>query len=115
MVRKAFKVAELEKPGATHIELAEDVARLPVPNHWRAMEPRQIRRSRADEQAVEKAVALVRAARRPLIIAGNGAIRVRASNQLRKLSETQDVPVVATFMGKGAVSDRAAQSLLCGG
>ena len=113
VVRKAFKVAELEKPGATHIELAEDVARLPVPDHWQAMEPRQIRRSRADEQALEKAVALIRAARRPLIIAGNGAIRVRASKQLRKLAETQDVPVVATFMGKGAVSDRAAQSLLC--
>ncbi len=33
VVRKAFKVAELEKPGAIHIELVEDVAKLSVPDH----------------------------------------------------------------------------------
>ena len=113
VVRKAFKLAELEKPGATHIELGEDVAHQQISKDRRPMEPRPVRRSRADEQAVSAALDLLRSARRPLIIAGNGAIRVQASHQLTQLVETQDIAVVATFMGKGAVSDRAAQSLLC--
>ena len=112
VVRKAFKVAELEKPGATHIELGEDVAHQQISKDRRPMEPRPVRRSRADEQAVAAALDLLRSSRRPLVIAGNGAIRVQASRQLTQLVETQDIPVVATFMGKGAVSDRAAQSLL---
>jgi acetolactate synthase-1/2/3 large subunit len=113
VVRKAFKVAQLEKPGATHIELGEDVAHQQISKDRRPMEPRPVRRSRADEQAVAAALDLLRSARRPLVIAGNGAIRVRASHELSQLVQTQDIPVVATFMGKGAVSDRAAQSLLC--
>jgi acetolactate synthase-1/2/3 large subunit len=113
VVRKAFKLAQLEKPGATHIELGEDLAHQLVPAEWRPMEPRLVRRSRADEQAIEAALDLLRSAHRPLVIAGNGAIRVQASEQLERLAATQDIPVVATFMGKGAVSDRSPQSLLC--
>jgi acetolactate synthase I/II/III large subunit len=113
VVRKAFKLAQLEKPGATHIELGEDLAHQHVPADWMPMEPRPVRRSRADERAMDAALELLRSARRPLVIAGNGAIRVRASEQLERLAAGQDIPVVATFMGKGAVSDRSAQSLLC--
>jgi acetolactate synthase-1/2/3 large subunit len=113
VVRKAFKLAEIEKPGATHIELGEDVAHRQIANDRRPMEPRPVRRSRSDEQAVAAALDLLRSSRRPLVIAGNGAIRLQASHQLTRLVQSQDIPVVATFMGKGAVSDRAAQSLLC--
>lgn len=113
VVRKAFKLAEFEKPGATHIELAEDVASLAVPPATAPMLPRLVERPQADPQVIEQALALIRAAERPLIIAGNGALRVRASQELTRLAEGQGIPVVTTFMGKGTLSDRSPQSLLC--
>jgi acetolactate synthase-1/2/3 large subunit len=113
VVRKAFKVAELEKPGATHIELAEDIAKQPVGDRCHPMKTRRVRRPRADYQTIKEAVELLRASKRPLLMAGNGAIRVNASEQLTRFSQTHDVPVVATFMGKGVVSDRLTQSLRC--
>lgn len=111
IVRKAFRLAELEKPGATHIELAEDVARLEVRDDIQPLLPKPGPRPHAHEQAIETAALLLREARRPLIIAGNGAIREHASHVLTRLVEEHNIPVVATFMGKGAISDRLPQSL----
>ena len=113
IVRNAFKLAEMEKPGSTHIELAEDVARLELPAELRPIQPRAVRRPNAERRSIEEALSLLREAERPLIIAGNGAIRESASQQLNRLADNHGIPVAATFMGKGAISDRSPQSLLC--
>lgn len=113
IVRNAFKLAEMEKPGATHIELAEDVAGLDVPAALEPISPRAVRRADPNPAALDEALSLLRKANRPLIIAGNGAIREGASQQLTRLACDNGIPVVATFMGKGAISDRLSQSLLC--
>jgi acetolactate synthase-1/2/3 large subunit len=110
-VRKAFKVAEFEKPGATHLELPEDVAREesaeePLPNRDR------VAAAVPNPAAIEAVTVLLEAARRPLIIAGNGAVRTAAASQLRALVSETDLPVVSTYMGKGAVSDASEHSLM---
>tara|TARA_R110002124_G_scaffold283427_1_gene459402 strand:- start:136 stop:1785 length:1650 start_codon:yes stop_codon:yes gene_type:complete len=110
VIRKAFKLAELEKPGATHIELSEDVAKQETENI--DLIPREdIRRPAPDHKAIARTLELIRKASRPLIIAGNGAIRKQASQHLVQLVDTFDIPVVHTFMGKGAVSDKNEHSL----
>ncbi len=111
MVCKAFREAEQEKPGATHIELSEDVADLEVDDVFGPMEPRRPRRPASDYKAIRKSVELIRAARRPLILAGNGAIRKLASKHLTEFAERHQVPVASTFMGKGALTDRSRLSL----
>jgi len=101
IVRKAVRLARTEKPGAVHIELPEDVAEMDttaVP-----MAPRRFRRSVPDDKIVNQAFEMLRNARRPIIIAGNGCIRRRASKQLRLLSEKTGIGVVSTFMAKGCV------------
>ena len=109
-VRKAFKVAEHEKPGATHLEFPEDVAG--AETDAAPLERRnRIRRPSPDETAVERAVGLLSDADRPIVLAGNGAIRTRASERLRSFVAETDVPTVATYMGKGAVSDADEHSL----
>lgn len=113
IVRNAFKLAEMEKPGATHIELSEDVAKREVPADVEPIFVRGVRRPYPDHVAIEEAIGLLRKAKRPLVIAGNGAIRERASQQLTRLANDSGIPVVATFMGKGAISDRLPQSLFC--
>lgn len=101
VLRKAFKMAAMEKPGATIIELPEDVAKASV--DLTPMQAEKTRRPAADHKAVAKAVELIAAAKRPIILAGNGAVRKRAAKQLRRLARKTGIGVVNTFMGKGAV------------
>lgn len=111
VVRKAFKLSEHEKPGATHIELSEDVAKMDT-NTTDLIETDTVRRPSPDYKAMNKAMDLLKKAKRPLIIAGNGAIRKKASKHLTKLVNRLDLPIAHTFMGKGAVSDTNEHSLL---
>jgi acetolactate synthase-1/2/3 large subunit len=101
VVRKAVRVARTEKPGAVHIELPEDIAKHDAAAQ--PLEPRRFRRSVPDDKIVDQAFELIRNAKRPVIIAGNGAIRRRASKQLRAFCERTGVGVLSTFMAKGAV------------
>jgi acetolactate synthase-1/2/3 large subunit len=113
IVRKAFKVAESEKPGATQIELSEEIARMKVSEGLEPLPRIKVRRPSPDYKAVEKVVRMLKSSRRPLILAGNGAIRKLASKHLTTLVEKYEIPVTSTFMGKGAVSVRSEKSLAC--
>ncbi len=101
IVRKAVRVARTEKPGAVHIELPEDIAKDDVDAE--PMSVRRYRRPGPDDKIADKAFELISAARRPVIIAGNGTIRRRASKQLRIFCEQTGIGVLSTFMAKGAV------------
>jgi len=101
IVRKAVRLARTEKPGAVHIELPEDVASME--SSKKPMVPRRFRRSVPDSAIVDQGFAMIKNAKRPIIIAGNGCIRKRASKQLRLLCEKTGIGVVSTFMAKGCV------------
>ena len=101
IVRKAVRVARTEKPGAVHLELPEDVASMETSEV--PIKPRRFRRPVADEKIVDHAFAMLEKAKRPVIIAGNGCIRRRASEQLRKFCEQTGIGVISTFMAKGCV------------
>jgi acetolactate synthase-1/2/3 large subunit len=101
IVRKAVRLARTEKPGAVHIELPEDIAA--EASTREPMTPRRDRRSVPDDKVVDQACELRKYARRPVILAGNGCIRKRASKQLRLFCERTGIGVISTFMAKGAV------------
>ena len=101
IVRKAVRLARTEKPGAVHIELPEDVAKLDT--DVKPIEPRRFRRSVADDKIVDRAFEQLAWAKRPVILAGNGCIRRRASQQLRRFCEKTGIGVISTFMAKGCV------------
>ncbi len=109
VVRKAFKVAETEKPGVTVIELPEDVAKEEINEN--PIKPTLIRRPAADNRAVNEAIDLIIAAKNPIVLAGNGTIRKRASHRLRTLVKNLGVGVINTFMGKGSISSDDEHSL----
>ena len=119
IVRKAFRVATLEKPGPTHIELPEDLAAEvvagpdeggPVP-----LAPGRVYIPEPTDAAIDHAADLLATSQRPLVLAGNGVLRRDASAELRALARGLHVPVAATFMGKGAVDDRSHLSLMAVG
>ena len=112
-VRKAFKIAEMERPGVTHLELPEDVAKKDVNG---APLPRiKVRRPSPDEKAIAQAAEMIKKAKYPLILVGNGCIRTRVSKQLNAFVEERGIPIVHTQMGKGAFSDRSEYSLFTTG
>ena len=99
VVRKAFKVAEAEKPGATHIELPEDVMASEID-----ASPLPRRRAVPSEpQAREllRAADVIKGALNPVALAGNGVIRGGATPALREFVRATGIPVAETFMGKG--------------
>ena len=101
IVRKAVRLARTEKPGAVHIELPEDIAAMDTSST--PLTPRRFRRAVPDDKIVNQAFAMLQKAKRPVIIAGNGCIRRRASKQLRLLCEKTGIGVISTFMAKGCV------------
>ncbi len=109
MIRKAFKLAESEKPGACLIELPEDLAKASSNNS--PIPPVRLRRPGADYKAVAAAVDLIRSAKSPVVLAGNGAIRKRASKQLCIFAHRSGIGVINTFMGKGAIGRKDPHSL----
>ena len=114
VVRKAFKLAESEKPGATHLELPEDVMAAPVgddPVATRPLPRDQPVRSEPRARDLLRAAELIRAARHPVALAGNGVVRGRAAPALRAFSRVTGIPVAETFMAKGVVDADAPQAL----
>ncbi|MCC6295361.1 MAG: acetolactate synthase large subunit [Pseudomonadales bacterium] len=102
IVRKAVRLARMEKPGAVHIELPEDLAR--QHSSQRPMAPRRFHRPVPDDGILRRAVALLTSARRPVILAGNGCVRKpTASRELRSLCARTGIGVISTFMAKGCV------------
>ncbi len=117
IVRKAFRVATLEKPGPTHIELPENLAAM-APESGDAIQPILPGRTYFPEptdEAVDHGARLLAASSRPIILAGNGVLRRHASDALRALANGLHVPVAVTFMGKGAIDDRSHLSLMAVG
>jgi acetolactate synthase-1/2/3 large subunit len=101
IVRKAVRLARSEKPGAVHLELPEDVAKQETDAE--PLTPKRFRRPGADDKISDLAWERIRSARRPLILAGNGTIRKRASKQLRRFCEATGIGALSTFMAKGCV------------
>ena len=101
IVRKAVRLARTEKPGAVLIELPEDIAKLPVDK--KPLTVKKFRRSVPDDTIVTLTYERIKAAKKPIIIAGNGCIRRQASEQLRRFCDKTGIGVLSTFMAKGCV------------
>jgi acetolactate synthase-1/2/3 large subunit len=105
MVRKAFKLAQTERPGAVFLAVPEDVEALPVTSD---LVPLDINVPRPDEPSrsqIERAAAVLNAASRPIVLAGHGAARSGAAGALRRFSELLGLPVATSFHGKGVFPD----------
>lgn len=101
VVRKAFKLAEAEKPGATFIDLPENICEMET--YEKPLPSSANRLTLADQELVEAAAELIKQARYPLILVGNGAVRARAGEYLQTFVEKHSIPVVNTFMAKGII------------
>lgn len=101
IVRKAFKVAQTEKTGACFIEFPENIAEMEIDDV-----PLRIKHVIPPEPAAEqitRAADLISKAENPIILAGNGVIRAKATQALADFASELSIPVANTFMAKGAI------------
>ena len=103
IVRRAFKIALSEKPGATHIELPQDIAKRK--SNIPPIIPQKIRRSKANEDLIKEAAEIILQAKRPMLFIGNGCIREDASEAIRRFAERTGICSMNTFMAKGVIRD----------
>jgi len=102
VVRKAFKVAEAEKPGGSFIDFPENIADMDV----EGKAPLKVQSPRPPlppEEKLRQAADVISNARFPLVMAGNGVVRGKADHALVAFSEKLNLPVATTFMAKGSI------------
>ena len=101
IVRLAFKHAEKGKPGATHIDLPQNIAKMPadaVP-----LKRQQMHEVYADPTHIAAAGKIISEAKNPVILAGAGAVRSHAAAAVTELADRLHIPVVNTMMAKGII------------
>ena len=102
-VREAFRRAIEERPGATHLELPEDIAH--DETDVQVLKPSHVRRPVADEKSIVYAIEAVNNAKRPILMIGAGANRKTTSKMLREFIDKLGIPFFTTQMGKGVVDE----------
>ena len=102
-VRESFRRAEEERPGATHLELPEDIAH--DQTDAIVLQASFHRRPIADDKAVQRAVEAIRESRQPILMVGAGANRKTSSKMLREFVERFGIPFFTTQMGKGVLDE----------
>ncbi len=103
ITRLAFKYAEGEKPGATHIDLPVNIAKMPVPDTEKPLRKKIAPKEYAELDTVQDAAGLIFRARNPVILAGSGVVRGHAAEALTDFAGKLHLPVINTMMAKGVI------------
>jgi tartronate-semialdehyde synthase len=103
--QQAFHLMRSGRPGPVLIDLPIDVQLAEIEFDVETYQPLPVYRPRASRAQIDKALDLLAAAERPLIVAGGGVINADAADLLVEFAELTGVPVVPTLMGWGAIAD----------
>ncbi len=111
MIRKAFKLAQTERPGAVYLAVPEDIESSVAPEDARPLEVNIPRPDEPSPDQVARAASILKAASNPIVLAGHGAARAGAGASLMHFAESLGVSVATTFHGKGVFPDDHPQAL----
>ena len=103
--RRAFQIMRSDRPGPVHIDLPIDVQKEIIDYDPETDAPLPVSRPAPNPSAITRAVDMLLAAEKPLIVAGGGIINAEASDLLVEFAELVNVPVVPTLMGWGTIPD----------
>lgn len=103
--QQAFHLMRSGRPGPVLIDLPIDVQMAEIEFDIDTYEPLPVYKPAATRRQAERAIEMLQAAERPLIVAGGGIINADASDLLVEFAELVDVPVVPTLMAWGAIPD----------
>jgi acetolactate synthase-1/2/3 large subunit len=105
-IREAFYIASSGRPGPVLIDITKDAQQMTCEFDWEAAAPK-LPGYRPDLRALPseyaKALELINGAKRPIIFAGQGVIKAKATAQVLELADTTRTPIAVTLLGIGAV------------
>ncbi|MBV9089180.1 MAG: acetolactate synthase large subunit [Mycobacteriaceae bacterium] len=111
MFRKAFKLAETERPAAVYLAVPEHIDGDTTDYDLTPLPRNVVRPDAPSPSQVQRAATILRDAQRPVVLAGHGAARSDATKALIRLSDALSVPVAHTFHGKGVMPDDHSNSI----
>ena len=101
-IRKAFRIAREGRPGPVLVDITKDVTANTC--EYEKREPLPFKNPcKYTDADIEQAITLMKAAKRPFIYVGGGAVISEAYKEVRELAEILDTPVCDTLMGKGVM------------
>src|SRR6476659_6948559 len=103
--QQAFHLMRSGRPGPVLIDLPFDVQMAEIEFDIETYEPLPVYKPKATRKQAEKAIQMLQAAERPLIVSGGGVINADASALLQEFAELVNVPVIPTLMGWGTIPD----------
>ncbi len=107
-MRKAFHIARTGRPGPVLVDVPKDVQNAKIEFEY-PQEPIKMPayhpRTYASEEQVERALSLIRQAKRPLILAGHGVNMSGAEREMLEFAERAQIPIALTLLGKGAIAE----------
>ncbi|MFI6907566.1 glyoxylate carboligase [Nonomuraea sp. NPDC050394] len=110
--REAFRIARSGRPGPVLIDIPVDIAKQEIEYDPAIDAPLPVTKAHPHQPRVERALDMLLAAERPIILSGGGVILADASAELAELAELLQIPVQATLMGKGSIDED--HPLYCG-
>ena len=101
-IRRAFKIAQTGRPGPVLIDITKDVTAATCEYEYQEPEPIVRQEDTIKEEDLEKALHLIRNAKKPFIFVGGGAVIANAADELKSFAHKIQAPVADSLMGKGA-------------
>jgi acetolactate synthase-1/2/3 large subunit len=104
VIREAFRVATSGRPGPVLVDITKNAQQEQA--EWMPLDPRRVEPSAApvlDDRVLDQAAALMAEAERPVILAGHGILKSRATTELQELAERAQLPVAVTLLGIGSL------------
>ena len=102
VIRRAFTIAQTGRPGPVLIDITKDVTAAMYDYEYEAPEEIVRQSDTITEEAMDRAVEMIRNAQKPFIFVGGGAVIANAADELRAFAHKIQAPVADSLMGKGA-------------
>ncbi len=105
-IREALQIAKSGRPGPVLVDITKDAQQATAPFNFEAAAPAPYRPHpmlRAESSSIKHAIELIKAAKKPIILAGHGITHSRAEAQVLAFAERQQIPVASTLLGLGGV------------
>jgi acetolactate synthase-1/2/3 large subunit len=105
-VREAFQIARSGRPGPVLVDITKDAQQATASFSFEAAKPKAYRPHpmlKAESSSIREAIALIKAAKRPVILAGHGIVESGAEREVIAFAESQQIPIATTLLGLGCV------------
>jgi acetolactate synthase-1/2/3 large subunit len=106
IIREAFQIARSGRPGPVLVDITKDAQQATATYDFDAAKPRPYRPHpmlKAESSSIRDAIALIRQAKKPIILAGHGIVESGAEREVLAFAEAQQIPIATTLLGLGCI------------